>query len=347
MYSAIASVRLPLSVFTVDTTGRKVLESRRYSPYRDNIYARVKRPDSAGYWVSCGSIQEKCQPKDCDFVILIIHGGGYVSGHPVILLPGYLRMSEIFSEHGLKVGLFAIEYTYAPTCAFPTQAHQAQASYEYLIRDCGIDPAKIVVMGESAGGHLAVSLMVLLAKTRQTVIGAPRLCLPPACLILISPWVDMAQQPEPKSENDTDFLNQRLLNEWSRLVFPDEDSETTRTYRNLSQGPPNDLGFSWKQILPETCWISAGGDELFLPGIQSFVEHAQGAGVSVGFEVAPGEGHSWSAVEVMFKPGRLLSLPIESDLEKGVKILPGISLVASKIVERMATTTKTGAVSEV
>ncbi|KAF3259421.1 hypothetical protein TWF217_005119 [Orbilia oligospora] len=211
-----ASTTIPgstLHFLSLDIAGRKVLSSRRYSRYCKNIYHGLNHPAVSGYWISCGSIAEKCQPRDCDFVVLIIHGGGYVRGHPAILLPGYLRMGEIFSNYGLKVGLFALEYTLAPASAFPTQIGQARAAYDYLVTDCGL-----VFPGDYAGG--------------------PR-------------------------------------------------TETSRTYRNFAAGPPNHLGASWKRIFPKTCWISAGGDELFLPDIQKFVDYAEGAGATIDLEVAP------------------------------------------------------------
>ncbi|KAK6536018.1 hypothetical protein TWF281_000264 [Arthrobotrys megalospora] len=347
-----ASDKLPISAFRaiLDPTGRKVLASRRYSRHRANIYDPICHPGLAGYWISCGSIVEKCQPRDCDFVILIIHGGGYVSGHPAALLPGYLRMSEIFSKHGLKVGLFALEYSFAPLCVFPTQVNQARAAYDYLITDCGVGSEKLIVMGESAGGHLAISLMVSLAAARQNPYEMPQTCQPPAGLFLISPWVNMTEKKEPELEEDTDVLSQCALNEWSRLVFPNDDvprAEVTHSYRDLSSAVPEHLGLSWKQVLPKSCWVCAGSDELFLNDIQSFIDHAQGAGVSIELEVAAGKAHAWPALEILLKQSRFLLKPMNDDRKEDSSTLSGFELVATRIIERIASAMQQTTVPEV
>ncbi|EGX53222.1 hypothetical protein AOL_s00006g483 [Orbilia oligospora ATCC 24927] len=339
-----ASTTIPgstLHFLSLDIAGKKVLSSRRYSRYRRNIYHGLNHPAVSGYWVSCGSIAEKCQPRDCDFVVLIIHGGGYVRGHPAILLPGYLRMGEIFSNSGLKVGLFALEYTLAPAGAFHTQIGQARAAYDYLITDCSVHPDKIVVMGESAGGHLAISLMISLVLARQRSYEVPENCKPPACLVLVSPWVNMMQKEQPNLEDDTDMLSQCCLNQWSQLVFPGDyaggpRTETARTYRNFAAGPPNHLGVSWKQILPKACWVSAGGDELFLPDIQKFVNYAEGAGAMIDLEVAPGKPHAWPAIEGFIRQSSFLALSMDEGSEKvASRLLSGFDLIAARIIERM------------
>jgi acetyl esterase/lipase len=46
----------------------------------------------------------------------------------------------------------------APEAKFPTQVQQAVAGYKYLL-DQNIDARKIAVLGDSAGGHLALCLI--------------------------------------------------------------------------------------------------------------------------------------------------------------------------------------------
>ena len=56
--------------------------------------------------------------------------------------------STMARESGAR--LFALDYRLAPEHQFPCQAMDALAGYLYLIET--VDPKKIVVMGDSAGG---------------------------------------------------------------------------------------------------------------------------------------------------------------------------------------------------
>jgi acetyl esterase/lipase len=75
---------------------------------------------------------------------------------------------------------FAIDYRLAPEHPFPAAEDDALAAYRWLLSQ-GHDPAKIVVAGDSAGGHLAVGLAL-----RLRTEGLPA----PAALALFGPLID-------------------------------------------------------------------------------------------------------------------------------------------------------------
>lgn len=87
--------------------------------------------------------------------VLLVHGGGWVQGDRT-QLRGY----------GILLGRLgyvcvATEYRLAPGWKWPAQIHDVKASLRWMranAGELGIDPAKIAVSGNSAGGHL--SLMV-------------------------------------------------------------------------------------------------------------------------------------------------------------------------------------------
>lgn len=70
--------------------------------------------------------------------------------------------------------------------AFPAALLDALAAYRYLVRTLGFAPANVVVAGDSAGGHLALSLVRYLAGAG--IEGLP----PPGGLVLVSPAVEWA-----------------------------------------------------------------------------------------------------------------------------------------------------------
>lgn len=112
-------------------------------------------------------------------VVLVLHGSGY--------LICSARTHRGFASHLSKFSgmpTFAIDYRLAPEHPFPAAEDDAYAAYQWLLAQ-GHDPAKIVVAGDSAGGHLAVGLTLRLRNE-----GLPA----PAALALFGPLIDPAYE---------------------------------------------------------------------------------------------------------------------------------------------------------
>lgn len=78
--------------------------------------------------------------------------------------------------------LAAVDYALAPESPFPAAIHDAVASYKYLVDDLKIPPPSITVGGDSAGGNLAMALILYLRDHDMPQVGSA---------LLISPWVDL------------------------------------------------------------------------------------------------------------------------------------------------------------
>ena len=111
-----------------------------------------------------------------DGVILYIHGSAYTICSARTHRGITTRLS---SKTGLPV--FACDYRLAPSHQFPAASDDVRAAYEWLMGE-GHDPAHIVVVGDSAGGHLAVDLALELIRE-----GRPA---PPA-MVMFSPVLDL------------------------------------------------------------------------------------------------------------------------------------------------------------
>jgi len=112
-------------------------------------------------------------------VILHIHGGAMISGSAA-MAKRYLP--ELTEEHD-AIGV-SIDYRLAPETPFPGPQQDCLAGLRWVAANAGalnIDPCRIVVMGESAGGGLAASL-ALMARDH----GGPQL----AGQILVYPMLD-------------------------------------------------------------------------------------------------------------------------------------------------------------
>lgn len=95
--------------------------------------------------------------------MLLIHGGGWTRGERADM--------DKFVERLLRAGYAVanIGYRFAPQHRFPAQVEDVAAAHRWLEREAqrwNIDPARMGVMGYSAGGHLA--LMLGLDETTTT-----------------------------------------------------------------------------------------------------------------------------------------------------------------------------------
>ena len=105
-------------------------------------------------------------------LIIYIHGGAWRLGSPYITNPQYRRMDFLgrFRRAGFAVA--SVAYRFTKEAAFPVQLHDCKASIRYLRKHAAafkIDPARIGVIGDSAGGHLAT--MVALTGSVKSLEG--------------------------------------------------------------------------------------------------------------------------------------------------------------------------------
>lgn len=100
--------------------------------------------------------REKDGPLPCVFHI---HGGGYVLGCSEVLEPVHRPLA-------MKLGCIvtSVDYRLAPETTFPGSIEDCYAALGWVVRNArelGINPDRIGVMGESAGGGLAAALTLL------------------------------------------------------------------------------------------------------------------------------------------------------------------------------------------
>jgi acetyl esterase/lipase len=87
--------------------------------------------------------------------IYYIHGSGYVLCSPRT----HRRLTSWLSRlTGLPV--FVVDYRLAPRHRFPTAADDVRTGWDWLTNQQGIAPSRIVIAGDSAGGHLAIDLLL-------------------------------------------------------------------------------------------------------------------------------------------------------------------------------------------
>ncbi len=106
--------------------------------------------------------------------IYFLHGSGYALCSPRT----HRRLTAWLSRlTGLPV--FCVDYRLAPRHRFPCAAVDVRSGWDYLCREQGLAPERIFIAGDSAGGHLAVDLLL------QPDVAHP------AGMALFSPLVDL------------------------------------------------------------------------------------------------------------------------------------------------------------
>lgn len=124
-------------------------------------------------------------------VMLYVHGGAYFFGSV-----DEHRYQMQRHARKLKARVFAPRYRLAPQFPFPCGLHDCLAAYLYLLSVQ--DPTTIILAGDSAGGGMVVSMLVILRDR-----GIPL----PAGAILISPWVDLTHSfPSVAEDSPLDYI---------------------------------------------------------------------------------------------------------------------------------------------
>lgn len=107
--------------------------------------------------------------------LLFLHGGGFQIGS----LHSHRSLVSRLA-HATHLPVTAVAYRLAPEHRFPAAIDDCLAAYSALAED---GASRIVIAGDSAGGHLTLDLAL---KARDQRLPQP------AGLVLISPWIDLA-----------------------------------------------------------------------------------------------------------------------------------------------------------
>ncbi|MDT5199542.1 MAG: epsilon-lactone hydrolase [Mycobacterium sp.] len=178
------------------------------------------------------------QADDAAGVVLVLHGSGYL----ICSSRTHRRFASHLSEYS-GMPTFTVDYRLAPEYPFPAAEDDAFAAYRWLLAQ-GHDPAKIVVAGDSAGGHLAVALAVRLRSE-----GLPL----PAALALFGPLIDPSYRAciaDPRVRSQP--LDPRTAKRAVALYVGNHDDQDPRLCllnADLSNLPPIQIHFGSREVM--------------------------------------------------------------------------------------------------
>ncbi|HVY30939.1 MAG TPA: alpha/beta hydrolase [Polyangiaceae bacterium] len=201
-------------------------------------------------------------------IVLFLHGGSYIFGS--------IETTHAEMAAGLAlasdVTVIGIDYRLAPEHAYPAALEDALAAFDALVAG-GIDPSRIAVAGDSAGGNLALALQIALRDRGTSQARAA---------LLISPWLDLtASRASCHQADGIDYGQTWFLLRHARDFAGGLELSDPR----VSLIDAELAGLS--QML-----VAVGGAERLFDEGKELVERARAAGVDASLYVAPEMPHN-------------------------------------------------------
>jgi monoterpene epsilon-lactone hydrolase len=218
--------------------------------------------------------------KDSARYILYLHGGGYVICSPRTHRDLVWRIARSSCARALL-----IDYRLAPEHPHPAAVEDALTAYRWLL-ESGVDPSRIAVMGDSAGGGLA---LVLIQQARRLHLP------PPACAVCLSPWADLTCSGNSLRINSgkDPVIPSQAVPVFARLYLPEGDlavPTASPLFGDFTDFPP---------VL-----IHAGTDEVLLDDARRVAEKISQAGAFVDLKIWPDMIHVFQALAFMLPEAR-------------------------------------------
>ena len=270
---------IPMLYPAVDTTGRQVPVSG------GTIHVRVYTP-SSGSGTYPG--------------IVYYHGGGWVIAN----LDTYDASCRALAE---QVGAVVVSVAYrrAPEYKFPTAHNDSFAAYQWTLANAAsikIDPARVAVAGESAGGNLAAAVCIM---ARSANVQLPR------HQLLVYPIAGY----DFTTASYQQYADAKPLNKPLMMWFFDKYLTSPADGQNPLISlvtAPNLAG------LPSATVINAELDPLQSEG-QAYANKLQAAGVAVTAKVYPGVTHEFFGMAAVLPEAQAAQALASSELKNALK----------------------------
>jgi epsilon-lactone hydrolase len=239
---------------------RKILRPEPYKVPSNIRISPAQLNGVSGEWVE--------GPQSSNCVLLYLHGGGYFGCSAETHRP----ITASFAQRGFRV--FAPNYRLAPENPFPAAVDDVVAAYRGLLTQCS-PMQRIFVAGDSAGGGLALSLLLALRAASTEL---------PSAALLFSPWTDLAATGDSVRTNSARcaMFDGNDIAPTARFYLGDTDPRNplaSPLYADLAGLPP--------------LLIHVGSDEVLRDDSTRLAERGRAAGVPVKLKVWPVVPHAW------------------------------------------------------
>ena len=226
--------------------------------------------------------------------VLFIHGGAFIVGS----LEGARAAAGNIAVAG-KARVLSIDYRLAPEYPYPAALEDVLTAYRWMLATA-VKPEPIVVVGESAGGTLALSLLLQIRDQ-----GMPL----PGLAVCLSPLTDLAMSGDSWELNAGGdlLLHPEKVRRSIDLYLAGADPET----------PPASPFYAELAGLPPIL-IQVGSEEYLLSDATRFADKARAAGVVVKLEVWDHMQHGWH-IMAPFLPEARMALAAVGGFMAGIR----------------------------
>jgi acetyl esterase/lipase len=275
-------------VFLVPTNRAGILASRALlrsalatasPPVRGSTFDRVEQAGSTGGIVRGEWVRAPAATRE-DGVILYIHGSAYVLCSS--------RTHRGITSHlsaATQLPVFSIDYRLSPTHRYPAASHDVREAWDWLLAG-GYDPARIVIAGDSAGGQLAISLAIELARAGDAL---------PAALVTLSPLIDLSlRSATVRDRIERDPFAPAVVARRMLERYADADAR---------QDPGLRIEFDDMNDFPPTL-VHAGSKEMLAADCTELARRIRGAGFLVAHRSWPGQMHVFHALTAVMPESR-------------------------------------------
>lgn len=249
------------------------LVAKSFAPVVKTLPGYGEKYGPAGIWITKDPNRSKLDP-----VLIYLHGGGYFLQTQHQQLEAVIGMYKLV-DPSKKLSILFLDYDLVSfNHQFPRQLRQLDSIYTKLVEE-GND--NLLLMGDSAGGHLAITY------TQYITMKKPYLPYPEK-LVLISPWVDMATDSNDYKpglsyydNQPRDIINFNAFAHGDGLLFIEDSNRVHHeyfdwSYRGAANWDKNPF-FNLKDNKHEVLLI-LGEDESFRDHILEWVNQIYGLG---------------------------------------------------------------------
>jgi acetyl esterase len=217
--------------------------------------------------------------------VVFCHGGGFA----LCDLDSHDGFCRAMSRHTDSV-VVSVDYRLAPEHRAPAAVHDAFMAFCWVVthaHELGIDPARVVIAGDSAGGNLA-AVTALLCREQAAFM--------PAGQVLIYPVIDPTFDTESYQNYASGYVNTRTAMQWYWQQYLDGDTLPEPAYLVAPARADSHEG------LPRAVVVTAGLDVLHNEGA-SYARQLRAAKVPVVHRNYPGLFHGFMTI-MPFDAGR-------------------------------------------
>ena len=230
-------------------------------------------------------------------VVVYFRGGGWV----IASLDVYDASPAAIARKANAI-VVSVDYPMAPESKFPAAHDEAIDAYKYVAKNAkgwGGDPSKIAIVGESAGGNLAVNTAI--AARDQNLAK-------PVAIVAVYPVAATTlDTPSKKEHAAAKPLNTPMLSWFFKHVLPND---------NAKQDPRLNLVEAKLQDLPPTTIILADIDPLKSDG-DMLAEKMKAAGVDVTHKLYTGVTHEFFGMDAVVAKAKEAQDFAVAQLKKG------------------------------